>query len=100
MMEDWKIFNRLTRRRDAYRRLFLGDSGKPSPNSSIVLKDLKSFCRSSSIIGYRTATGALDPIAMANANGRREVYDRIMRQLYLKDEAQVQLETIKEDDYA
>ena len=96
-MSDWKIRNILSRKRQAYVRTFIGENEALKPDAELVLRDLRAFCRAHGIIGYRTASGAVDPIAMANANGRREVYDRIMRYLHLPERTETQLDVPKED---
>lgn len=90
-MEDWELKNQENKVREAYMRLFLGDNKELKPDAEIVLRDLRTYCRASGIIGYRTTEGAIDPLAMANANGRREVWDRLLEFLYLPDRKIVEL---------
>lgn len=99
----WERYNKLMAKRNAYRKLFYGPDGKLTKDGELVLRDLRNFCRRKSIL-IRIITdikhmlmGPTDPYAMANANGRREVYDRVCRYLYLPDETETQLETPDED---
>ena len=98
-MSDWEQQNKHSRRREAYVRLFIGDNGEIKPDAQIVLRDLRVFCRASGVIGYRTSQGLIDPLAMANANGRREVWDRLMRALHLPDRKVTELELPTENYY-
>lgn len=91
---------RLFTRTTAYQRTFLGDDGKPDTDAAIVLADLKRFCyveRTTAKISPMTQT--MDPLAMAFAEGRREVYMRIVGFLNL-DEAAIRnlTEPQQEDD--
>lgn len=101
--ERARALNRLLRKREAYRRLFYGPNGSLTKDGEIVLKDLRSYCRREGILVRLIANvktmllGSVDPYQMANANGRREVYDRIMKYLHLSDEKEIQLETPTED---
>lgn len=79
----------IMRRRDAYRRLFLDTRGNPIGDAEIVLADLRRFCNASKASIRLTDAGAVDPYAMAVAEGRREVWNRINSYLYL-DEKTVQ----------
>lgn len=96
-------YNMLMRKREAYRRIFYGPDGNLTKDGEIVMKDLRSFCRRKSILVRLISDirlmlmGSVDPYAMANANGRREVYDRILKYLYLPDEKEINLETPDEE---
>lgn len=77
---------RLLSRSTAYQRTFLGDDGKPDADAAIVLADLKRFCyveRTTAKVSLTTQT--IDPLAMAFAEGRREVWMRIAGFLHLDD---------------
>lgn len=70
---------KLFQRRKAYRATFMDGQGKLTWCGEQVLADLAKFCR----FGYSTAmvspvTRQVDPIAMAMAEGRREVFLRIV----------------------
>ena len=73
------------RRRQAYRALF-GAGNDLSPASRIVLSDLRKFCRATtSTTVVSQLTQKVDPIASAQAEGRREVWLRIMHHLHVSD---------------
>lgn len=84
-----RLIDRILRRKLAYRRLFFDASGNINRDAEIVLADLRRFCRahaSTAIIS--PVSKAVDPIAMAMAEGRREVWLRLMAHLHV-DEKQV-----------
>lgn len=90
MIQD--IINKILRRKMCYRRVFLDGSGNVGPDAEYVLADLKRFCRATtSTVMVSPVTKTIDPIAMAMAEGRREVWNRIMAHLYLEDKATVEL---------
>ena len=81
---------KLMLRKQAYRRVFLTQDGKVGRDAEVVLADLKRFCRaSSSTVVVSPVSKSIDPYAMALAEGRREVWNRLMAQLYL-DERTIQ----------
>lgn len=84
------IFNR---RREAYRRTFLGDKGQPHINADVVLADLRRFCRATS-----PSFTPGDPHATSLLEGRREVWNRIQAFLHLDDEAVYNLTERQDDD--
>jgi hypothetical protein len=78
-----RVRARLFRRRDAYRAVFspMGDLG---PMAEIVMRDLARYChvdRANLIVS--PVTRQADPIAMAFAEGQRDVFNRIQAQLHL-----------------
>lgn len=77
---------RIRGRRAAYRRIFLGDDGKPHRDALIVLNDLKKFCRANYPSIRLDNTGAIDPQATPYLEGRREVWLRLMQYLHIDDE--------------
>jgi hypothetical protein len=80
-----KLLQRLQRRKYAYRRLFLGDDG-PSADGQIILTDLAKFCKATqSTVVVSPISRQVDPIASAMAEGRREVWLRIMAHLHIED---------------
>lgn len=84
---------RIRNRRLAYRRKFLGDDDKPDRDAMLVLADLKRFCRAAeSTLMVSPVTGQVDPVATAAAEGRREVWLRIMAHLHLEDRITLNLE--------
>lgn len=81
---------RIFQRRRAYRLCLLDNDGKPHRHAEIMLADLKRFCRANtSTAVVSPVSRSIDPIAMAMAEGRREVWNRIMAHLHL-DERTVQ----------
>jgi len=72
----------LLRRRDAYRRTFLGADGRPHRSAEGVLADLRRFCRATS-----PSFTPGDPHTTALLEGRREVWNRLMAFLQLDDNA-------------
>lgn len=91
---------RLLSRTQAYQRTFLGDNGNPNADAAVVLADLKRFCyveRTTARVSPTTQT--MDPLAMAFAEGRREVFMRIVSFMHLDDATIRNLtEPTQEDD--
>jgi hypothetical protein len=91
VIPEWlraKIFGR----RYAWQRLLLDGEGKVSRDAEIVLKDLARFCRAhQSTAVFSRIRGSLDPLASARADGRREVYLRIVENLHLDERFLVNL---------
>ena len=80
-----KLLRRLQRRKYAYRRLFLGDDGL-NADGQAVLTDLAKFCKANqSTMVVSPVSRQVDPIASAMAEGRREVWLRIMAHLHIED---------------
>lgn len=80
------------RRAGAYSRLFLGRGDKPHGDAATVLGDLERFC-------YATRpTFDTDPLIMAEREGRREVFNRIMTILNFNFEQYYQLRKEAEDE--
>lgn len=94
------IHKRLRTRALAYKRTFMADDGKPDADAAIVLADLKRFCYAERTTAkISPTTQAMDPLAMAFAEGRREVFLRLQGFLNL-DEAAIHnlTEPTQEDD--
>lgn len=73
----------LQRRRAAYVAVF---GGARTPAKDYVLADLRQFCRATvSTTVVSRVSGVVDPIASAQAEGRREVFLRITQYLNLSD---------------
>ena len=90
-----KLWQRIFKRRQCYRRLFLDGDGNVNVSAEIVLADLKRFCRvETSTVVVSPVTKTIDPLAMAMAEGRREVWNRIQQYLQMADRDIAQL---KED---
>lgn len=85
--------NRIFGRKRAYRRVFLDGDGNIGPDAEIVLADLKRFCRAlSSTVVVSPVSKSIDPLAMAMAEGRREVWNRLMAHLHIDDKVITRLE--------
>jgi len=79
------LLAKLRRRRYSYRRLFLGEDGL-NADGQVVLADLAKFCRAnSSTAVVSPISRSVDPIASAMAEGRREVWLRIMAHLHIDE---------------
>lgn len=79
------VLERIFRRKLAYQECFTNGMGALTRHGEIVMADLAKFCR----VHSSTATmvdGKIDPVAMALAEGRREVFNRIQQYLHLDDE--------------
>ncbi len=84
-----RAIDRILRRKLAYRRLFLDASGNINRDAEIVLADLRRFCRATASTAVVSPVSKnVDPIAMAMAEGRREVWLRLTAHLHV-DEKQV-----------
>ena len=90
------LFDRILNRKRCYRRVFLDGDGNLGPDAAVVMADLKKFCRaSSSTAMVSPISKSIDPMAMAMAEGRREVWNRLMAHLHIDDKVIAQLK----DDY-
>lgn len=78
---------RLLNRRLSYRECFLDPGGTLTQAGAYVVRDLARFCGA-----YRTSfrvspiTRSADPLAMAYAEGRRDVFLRLQQMLKLPEE--------------
>lgn len=80
-----QLLAKLRKRRYAYRRLFLGEDGL-NADGQTVLADLAKFCRANNSTAIVSPVSrSVDPIAMAMAEGRREVWLRIMAHLHIDE---------------
>ena len=85
-MSTRQLIERIFNRKRSYQRTFLNQDGIPHPDAEIVLADLKRFCRANSTTAMVSPISkTVDPLAMAMAEGRREVWNRLMAHLYLED---------------
>lgn len=84
-----RLFERLWNRRNAYHAVFGGDQGMR------VLADLREFCRADTSCVVVAKDGKIDTHATVLAEGRREVFLRIVETLNLTD---AQLLKLKEID--
>lgn len=91
------VKNKLFRRRQSYRHVFMSESGQMSPAGRIVLADLTKFCRGlTSTTVVSQVSGMVDPYASGLAEGRREVWLRIMKELGL-DPMEV-MQAVRDED--
>lgn len=84
---------RLLRKKSAHYRCFMGDDGELTKSGKLVLADLKEFCcgdKSTTMVSG--VSGMVDPFATMHANGKREVYERLLQMLYLPDRTIIELE--------
>lgn len=80
-------------RRDYSACLMTPSGDELTPPGLAVMKDIASFCGAyRSNIKIATLTGAIDPIAMAMAEGRRQVFLHIQQRLKLTDDQILQME--------
>ncbi|MBU9378712.1 hypothetical protein [Burkholderia gladioli] len=88
-------FLRYFNRRAHYRRCFFDESGRLSAAGDAVLADLAVFCRADrSTVMTSPVQRTVDPLATCVAEGRREVYVRILQILSMTD---AQLNSLKSD---
>ncbi|CAG9193544.1 conserved hypothetical protein [Burkholderia gladioli] len=88
-------FLRFWNRREYYRRCFFDASGRLTPAGDAVLADLAVFCRADrSTVITSPVQRTVDPLATCVAEGRREVYVRILQILSMTD---AQLNSLKRD---
>lgn len=82
------LFQRLWNRRNNYRQVFGGNPGMH------VLADLREFCRADTSCVVVGKDGKIDTHATVLAEGRREVWLRIMEILQLDDDTLLKLKEI------
>lgn len=67
---------------DAYRKLFLTETGAFKAEAVEVLKDLSEFCRfTRSTVAVSMVQNTVDPLATILAEGRREVFLKVVNNL-------------------
>lgn len=90
---------RLSKRRQAYHKLFMGDGGKLKPEAEIVLADLTRFCRLyRSITMISQTTQQTDVPASFQAEGRREVLLRMLAHLHVTDAELIRASGVIDND--
>lgn len=93
-----KVIEKILRKKTAYRRTFMDDQGNLGPEAKIVLNDLRKFCRATgSTMVLSPVSKTIDPLAMAMAEGRREVWNRIMAHLYVNEKQVFELPEVEDD---
>lgn len=79
------MFTIFKRRALAYRALFTPDNPIMQEHARVVLRDLAKFCNANKP-SIRVSNGAIDVNATMVAEGRREVYLRLLTQLNVTDD--------------
>ena len=94
-----KLLAKIRRRKYAYRRMFLGENGELTADGHAVMADLAKFCKAtSSTAVVSPISQKVDPVASALAEGRREVWLRIMAHLHIDDRVIFNLNQSEADD--
>jgi len=72
-------------RQQAMRKMCLGPDGKLNADARKVAAYLRDYCNGDGMLSAPRApgTGAIDPLAMAQAVGRREVFDLLVKLLHV-----------------
>lgn len=86
---DSNLLDRVQRRfrlSSSYQAVFNGQGDGLSQPGTDVMKDLAQFCHATKTTAYNGPAG-FDPIAAAMAEGRRQVYLRILANLRSNDAA-------------
>ena len=78
--------NPLTRKKRAYKALFIAPNGGMHDTSEIVLADLAKFCCAKSPATRRDSLGRVDPIATAQVAAKQEVWHRIQAMIHLPEQ--------------
>lgn len=83
----------------SYKAIFLDKFGKVKPEAVYCLADLKRFCcADSTTVRISPKSGQIDPLAMAMAEGRREVFMRIQHYLRLDEQELLKMKEERHDD--
>lgn len=86
MTSPRELINKLFNRRQAYVTVFKNKDGDIHESGRRVLTDLAKFCRANDTTTMISpVTRCVDPLASAQAEGRREVFLRIMLHLNLSE---------------
>lgn len=94
-----RLIEKILRKKLAYKRVFLDGDGNIGPEAKVVLDDLRKFCRAtSSTVMVSPVSKTIDPLAMAMAEGRREVWNRIQAHLYVHEKQVFELQESSDDD--
>jgi hypothetical protein len=88
----------ILQRRRAYRTAFLDSQGRLTPHGEAIIADLKRFCRfEQSITVISPISRQTDVPASFQAEGRREVLNRILAHLHVSDADLVRIQERLED---
>jgi hypothetical protein len=92
-----ELLTKLFNRRAAYRSAFM-DGNSLSEHGRRVINDLAKFCRANdTTTQVSPITRTVDPLASAQAEGRREVFLRIMWHLKLTESDMISLKQLDDD---
>jgi len=81
-----KAVTKVRQKRLNYQRIFLDETGNPTPAGEAVLKDLHARCFGhKAAMVYSPTAGQFDPLACAFAQGKQEVLRYILEALYLDE---------------
>lgn len=89
------LWERIVKRRSHYRHVFQGTG----MSGSIVLSDLRRFCRAGEPPIVLGRDGQTDVYATGMAAGRQEVFWRIAHHLHLDDAKLLELKETLDNDY-
>lgn len=93
--EKQKRINRIyatIRKRDIIRGLLMDDNDNYNPAAAVFMKEMNRFCYGSKpAVKVSKIMGTIDPIAMAVAEGRREVLMRIIELCGFTDDSAVKM---------
>lgn len=76
-----EYIQRLISRRRAFKSLFLDENNRLKPDAKMVMSELAAFCYAGKPSHKISRNGTIDPYATHVAEGRREVYLRIVAML-------------------
>lgn len=81
-----KFIEKTVWKRNFWRMQFLDHKGKITADGARALRDLSTFCYGNkTTVKVSPKSGSIDPLAMAIAEGRREVFLHILSMLNLDD---------------
>lgn len=90
----------LKRKKDAYRNCFCdGDSFTTS--GKLVIKELQQFCEVYAInsLGIKSSNNMIDPVALAEREGKRQVYNFIIDRLTMSDKEYLNIKEKNENQF-
>lgn len=94
-----KLHTRLHRRAMSYQALFVRPGGELAPAADVVLKDLARYCYANRpTLKVSQVTQQSDALAMAFAEGRRDVWNRITAMCALSDDQIARIATARGND--
>jgi len=90
MMQDDNLIQRVTRRlrvKSAFKGCLMGQSDALHTDGKVFMEDLANYCHALRTTTMVAKDGHIDPIASAIAEGRRQVYLRILGHLKMNETA-------------